>query len=540
VSERRCSRCGAATSERILAGLCPNCLLREGLGGGEDDPDLTLVAEASVGGTGRDASSPIPPFAGSFEARYTLVGEHARGGMGRVLVVRDHQIDRDVAMKELLPGTGDAATPALAARSKDLVARLVREARITGQLEHPAITPVHELGWREDGTPFYTMKLVRGRTLAEAIGAAGTLPQRLALLPHFVDLCQAVAYAHDRGVVHRDIKPQNVMVGDYGETVVLDWGLARVRTQEDPRAVEVAETLAMLRDGREADAGATAYGQALGTPAYMPPEQALGRLDEVDERSDVYALGAVLYQILTGEPPFTGGSVAELLRRAIVEAPVPVRKRERNAPSDLVRICERAMAKERASRYGSAQDLARAVAGWVPRPFHWSAERPYLWEIVPELAALPGRERGAVVNAAHRRALRDWRFPVLGLAGLLLAFFFAACAVMVPVVLHSGIEAMERLEAEQRYAEILRQSLAAAAAQGAAVRVPQPVAIEPPGFVALMRWPARYPRLVGVVTVAGILQMSYVSARFYNEWRRQWLLPHVRDVLAERSVKRAA
>ena len=135
-------------------------------------------------------------------------------------------------VKELLPDQGNGSTPVAARHAKDMVARFLREAKITGQLEHPSITPVHELGRRADGTLYYTMKLVRGRTLSEAIKSAANFGERLTLLPHFVDLCNAIAYAHSRGVLHRDIKPSNVMIGDYGETVIIDWGLAKVKRHQ--------------------------------------------------------------------------------------------------------------------------------------------------------------------------------------------------------------------------------------------------------------------------------------------------------------------
>ena len=174
------------------------------------------------------------------EGRYTLREERARGGMGRVLLVRDEFLGRDVALKELLPELvkvgGDTSIIPNSSRSPmtlRLLARFLQEARITGQLEHPSIVPVYELGRRQDGSLYYTMKLVRGQSLAHAIREARSLRQRLKLLPHFIDLCQAIAYAHSRGVIHRDLKPDNVMVGEFGETVVIDWGLAKARGKKD-------------------------------------------------------------------------------------------------------------------------------------------------------------------------------------------------------------------------------------------------------------------------------------------------------------------
>ena len=222
---RRCARCGSELPTHVPEGLCPKCLLRLGL---EEDSELE-----SAGGTlltdGDEPSSPV------FEApgRYRPLGEHSRGGMGRILLVRDVAIGRDIALKELLPrpSQDEGAPPTPIRGSLAVVSRFLKEARITGQLEHPGIVPVYELGQRLDGTVYYTMKLVRGKTLREAIGSAASLAERLVLLSHFLDLCQAIAYAHSRGVIHRDIKPSNVMVGEFGETVVLDWGLAKARGQ---------------------------------------------------------------------------------------------------------------------------------------------------------------------------------------------------------------------------------------------------------------------------------------------------------------------
>ncbi|MDP1604001.1 MAG: serine/threonine-protein kinase, partial [Legionella sp.] len=255
--------------------------------------------------------------------RYKGESEYARGGMGRVLLVHDAHLGRDIAMKELLPNvsqsgetlSANAASPVRL--SAMLINRFLQEARITGQLEHPSIVPVYELGHRRSGQLYYTMKLVRGDTLSHAIKNAGNHLNRLALLPHVADLCQAIAYAHSRGVLHRDIKPSNVMVGEFGETVVLDWGLAKGRGDRDAHKVGFAGAIRALNTGGEAALAATEYGQIVGTPAYMPPEQARGQLDRVDERSDIYSLGAVLYQILTGQAPHTGATKMDILKHVL-------------------------------------------------------------------------------------------------------------------------------------------------------------------------------------------------------------------------------
>ena len=307
--------------------------------------------------------------------------------MGRVLLVHDEHLGRDIALKELLPELAPATVdqspkPSPVRMSVPLVARFLQEAQITGQLEHPSNVPVYELGYRKDGSLYYTMKLVRGRSLSRAIKQAGTLRERLKLLPHFVDLCQAVAYAHSRGVIHRDLKPDNVMVGEFGETVLIDWGLAKVRGKEDVHADGLAETLKIMNEGSPSDLKKTAYGRALGTPAYMPPEQAKGQLDLIDERSDVYALGAALYELLTGHPPFGGETLKTILDKVIGEEPEAISSLESEAPAELVAIAKRAMQKKPERRYESANELAEEVqrfqSGALVRAYEYRLSRPSL------------------------------------------------------------------------------------------------------------------------------------------------------------------
>lgn len=297
--------------------------------------------------------------------RYSRSSPHARGGMGQILLAHDEILGRDIAIKELLIGDPQV-DDGVAANSPDrgpvpMVARFLQEARITGQLEHPSIVPVYELGHRADGTVYYTMKFVRGSSLAEAIKAAGGLAGRLSLLPHFVDLCQAIAYAHSRGVIHRDIKPENVMVGEFGETVVIDWGLAKVREIEDIHEKGYVSALQDLKlHGSETLAG-TAYGSALGTPAYMPPEQARGQIDRIDERSDSYSLAAVLYNLLTGVVPFKSGSVTEVLKKVVRGELKPITLIEPQAPPELVAICTKGLDSNPDKRYESAGAIANEV-----------------------------------------------------------------------------------------------------------------------------------------------------------------------------------
>jgi len=323
-----------------------------------DMPEITKTID-SLREDGPDACLPIPAVPLRRE-RYTLTRLHATGGIGRVWVARDEQVGRDVALKELrAEGVGQSHR-----------ARFVREARITGQLEHPSIVPVYELSRRpESQQPFYTMRLVQGRTLSTAAaafhhrrhtGKASALDLR-ELLNAFVAICQAVAYAHSRGVIHRDLKGDNVLLGDFGEALVLDWGLAKVRTQDNGDPSRRPVTVNQHDDTLQP----TLEGQVLGTPAFMPPEQAAGRGDQVDERADVYGLGAILYEVLTGQPPFAAATVQEVLRKVQREEPPRPRELWTSVPPALEAVCLRALAKMPADRYASARDLAQEVQRWL-------------------------------------------------------------------------------------------------------------------------------------------------------------------------------
>jgi eukaryotic-like serine/threonine-protein kinase len=262
--------------------------------------------------------------------------ELARGGMGRITLVRDRRLGREVALKEIL--------------DPDLRARFEREVAITAQLQHPAIVPIYEAGEWPDGSAFYTMRLVAGGTLADAIAKATTLEQRLALIPHVVATTEALAYAHSRQIVHRDLKPGNVLVGQFRETVVIDWGLAKdLRgTVDDPAASRPSISPHLTR-----------VGSVIGTPGFMSPEQAAG--DEVDARADVYALGAMLYNVLAGHPPYGDSALptpTSLVEHATREPPTPLGAVVPRVPADLRAIVERAMTRDLATRYANAGELA--------------------------------------------------------------------------------------------------------------------------------------------------------------------------------------
>ncbi len=270
---------------------------------------------------------------------YEIGAEIAKGGMGRIFAARDRRLDRPVAIKQLL------------VPSEALRRRFDREVRLSARLQHPSIVSVLEAGRWPGGDPFYAMKLVVGRPLVDRIGEATTLAGRLRLLPSVIAATDALAYAHDRGIIHRDLKPANVLVGDFGETVVIDWGLAK-----DLATAEPDEPLAVGPYRSLPGAEETAAGAVMGTPAYMPPEQARG--EPVDQRADVYALGALLYHVLAGAPPYAGASSQEVVRAVLSRPPQPLERREPGVPADLVTIVAKAMAVRPDQRYPSAAELA--------------------------------------------------------------------------------------------------------------------------------------------------------------------------------------
>jgi serine/threonine protein kinase len=358
MTDRICDTCQKPVPAGAPGGLCPRCLLSGGLGDGSA-PTTT----GQPGSTIHPDELPDANLTPELLGRYTTIEGSGQGGMGKVYLVRDAQLGREVALKELLP-RGATQTADSVDEEQVALARFTREARVTAQLQHPAITPVYELGRRVDGSYYYTMKHIRGKTLAAAIKDAKTLDERLKLLPNFAALCHAIAFAHSRGVIHRDIKPANVMVGDFGETVVVDWGLAKIkgvvesavrRAPSEDKAAQALST-SVTDDGLQ-----TMHGTALGTPAYMPPEQAQGLIGSLDQRSDIYSLGAVLYEILAGRRPFAGASGLEVLNEVLSKPPAPLSKVDPNIPLEYVAICERAMSRLPEERPSSASELAEQI-----------------------------------------------------------------------------------------------------------------------------------------------------------------------------------
>jgi len=321
-------------------------------------PTADLPAEADTRSVGEPNPSGVPSTASQSPhapVGYELLGEIGRGGMGVVYRARDISLNRDVAVKML---QDRYATNSLSSR------RFVDEAKITGQLQHPGIPPVHEVGQLPDGRPFMVMKLIKGRTLAEIIEEGRE--SRGSLIAVFEQVCQAVAYAHNHSVVHRDLKPSNVMVGAFGEVQVMDWGLAKFQSEQraDSPEATTASTFYDPRAETEAEDDLhTRAGSFLGTPAYMSPEQAIGAVDLIDQRSDVFGLGAVLCSILTGEPPFvaaTSESTRQLAAGKVLE-PAYTRLGECGAEPALVASCRMCLTGNREERYRNAGEVAAAV-----------------------------------------------------------------------------------------------------------------------------------------------------------------------------------
>jgi eukaryotic-like serine/threonine-protein kinase len=307
-----------------------------------------------------DSSGFSPTFKLDPDTRYQLVNPNSmdaasepeesvigRGGFGRVMAAFDCNVGRAIAVKELVPE-----------RMSTGFKRFLFEARLTGQLDHPSIVPVYEIGQRKDGSFYYTMKLIKGRTLADAIKGCETLSDRLKLLHHFVAICHAIGYAHARSVIHRDIKSNNVMLGDFGETVVLDWGLAKLVGVPGQDAADDCSNFEWLESNESGGPINTMDGTVIGTPYYMSPEQASGYVDQLGPRSDVWSLGAVLYEILTGKKPFAKLAPHRAVEAVRTEAIPSVKEKYPDTPVELSAIADKALSLKDTDRYTNANEMA--------------------------------------------------------------------------------------------------------------------------------------------------------------------------------------
>jgi eukaryotic-like serine/threonine-protein kinase len=328
---------------------------------GSTDPDAEVTV--SYGDrTSRAAAAVVNPTGDG--QRFKVLRPHAKGGLGAVFVALDSELHREVALKQILDSHAD-----------DPVSRrrFVLEAEITGGLEHPGIVPVYGLGTYSDGRPYYAMRFIGGNSLKEAIDrfhkdeSHRREPGRRSLelrrlLRRFIDVCNAIDYAHSRGVLHRDLKPSNIILGKHGETLVVDWGLAKPLGRSDPQS-DAGERTLLPSSGSSSEE--TLPGAALGTPGYMSPEQARGDINRVGPRSDIYSLGATLYCLLTGRAPFEADDVASLLRKVQWGEYAAPRELDLSIDRALEAVCLKAMTFAPEGRYATSRALADDIERWT-------------------------------------------------------------------------------------------------------------------------------------------------------------------------------
>ena len=298
---------------------------------------------------------PTTPFAGPSDYEiHRILRVIQRGGMGRILLAYDQYLKREVAVKELRQDVAEDAT---------IVRRFIGEAEITAQLEHPGIVPIHRLGQGQDGLPYYTMKMVKGETFQDAIKEYHRKPSKpglLNLIRRLVSISKTMAFAHSKGVIHRDLKPANVMLGEHGETLVMDWGLAKPYGQ-----ILDESYVSIIHQTKQQRPELTMVGSIVGTPAFMSPEQANADDKVVGPLSDVFALGTVLYYLLAGQTAFSGRSTQEVLSKVRACVPIPPSEIKSTVPPGLEAICLKAMQKLPENRYQGASEFADDLCRWL-------------------------------------------------------------------------------------------------------------------------------------------------------------------------------
>lgn len=327
------------------------------------------------------------------QGRYQIIRDFAEGGLGKISIAIDRDFHREVAVKEIKP---------TASKTPDAVGRFRTEAKVTGSLEHPGIVPVYSLGENPDGQPQYVMRLIRGKTLKQAIqdfhekfsNKRRTEEYNLELrklLRALISVCDALDYAHSRGVVHRDVKPANIMLGRFGETLVVDWGIAKLKAE---RAKPLQKEESLVSHATQDNSNETSQGSLVGTPNYMSPEQARGDIPLIGPATDVYSVGATLFTILTGEIPHAGTSRADVLKRILSGDIKQPRDFDKRIPQALNAICRKAMAREIDARYSKPGELAADLERWLAG----EPTTAYLEPITTKLVRAAKRNRAVVTG----------------------------------------------------------------------------------------------------------------------------------------------
>ncbi|HEV2113760.1 MAG TPA: serine/threonine-protein kinase, partial [Terriglobales bacterium] len=334
---------------------------------GFDQRRSVVATLEKLGGTDPSTGQRVPVY------KYETKSKLGAGGMGEVYKVLDRDLRREVAMKMLRPAMGAGVD------ETDLL-RFIKEAQATGRLEHPNIVPVHDLGVDGEGRIYFTLKYVKGVSLKEVIRGrrdATALEDKRKfrdvfssrqMLEILTSVCNAVAYAHSKDIIHRDLKPDNVMLGKFGEVLVMDWGLAKILRTKAAAEAPAQEAFLDLNLRANLESNVTMEGAIAGTPAYMSPEQASGKISELDEHTDIYSLGAILFEILAGEPPYKGTTALEVVRMVAEGPPAQLSSGTygfRPVPRELKAICEKAMAQDPKQRYNTAEELRNDIQAYL-------------------------------------------------------------------------------------------------------------------------------------------------------------------------------